>query len=47
MCVAGAQARSGPPPREPGINYLNPGEEAQMVSVVSTCWKFRGLSQRV
>ena len=30
-CVVGEKARTGPPPMEPGIQYLNPGEESQMV----------------
>ena len=30
-CVLGEKARTGPPPMEPGIQYLNPGEESQMV----------------
>jgi hypothetical protein len=34
FCVTGARdTQHGPPPLQSGIDYINPGEEDQMVSV--------------
>jgi hypothetical protein len=38
---AGAQENQhGPPPLQPGVNYINPGEEDQMVSHLSEFFMF-------